>query len=137
MRWRVVQVAGAAVLHRGDDVLASLSSWRGKPTSAHLPAWGRQGVAGLLGQCRQVYERVDFEATGWRARRQLVRLDGEPFVHAHVVVGGRDTVAHAGHLMAARCAATVELFTISAHIIAPRCRDRPEPLPALSGSRQT
>jgi predicted DNA-binding protein with PD1-like motif len=40
----------------------------------------------------------------------ITRLDGEPFVHAHVVVGGRDTIAHTGHLMAARCAATVELF---------------------------
>jgi predicted DNA-binding protein with PD1-like motif len=40
----------------------------------------------------------------------LTFLNGQPFVHAHAVVGGRDYAARTGHLMRARCSATVEIF---------------------------
>jgi uncharacterized protein len=36
--------------------------------------------------------------------------DGEPHVHAHVVVGGSDGIAHGGHLLEARVRPTCELI---------------------------
>jgi len=36
--------------------------------------------------------------------------DGEPQVHAHVVVGGPDGIAHGGHLLEARVRPTCELI---------------------------
>jgi uncharacterized protein len=36
--------------------------------------------------------------------------DGEPQVHAHVVVGGSDGIAHGGHLLEARVRPTCELI---------------------------
>lgn len=40
----------------------------------------------------------------------VTRVDGEPFVHLHAVVAGRDLVARAGHLVSARVGATLEAF---------------------------
>lgn len=39
----------------------------------------------------------------------LVRLDGAPFLHAHVVVSRRDATTRGGHLMSARTSVAVEL----------------------------
>ena len=116
MRWRAVQGGWAAVLHRGDDVLAS---WKQLAREADIRSASLSGLGAVDGvqlaywdSEAKVYERIDFDGDMEIGALvgNITRLDGEPFVHAHVVVGGRDTIAHTGHLMAARCAATVELF---------------------------
>ena len=40
----------------------------------------------------------------------MALVEGQPFVHAHVVLGQRDLRAVGGHLVEARVAVTVEVF---------------------------
>jgi len=44
----------------------------------------------------------------------IVLKDGEPEVHAHLVVGKADGTAHGGHLMAARVWPTLEVIVTEA-----------------------
>jgi predicted DNA-binding protein with PD1-like motif len=48
----------------------------------------------------------------------IALYDGEPKLHAHVVVGKRDGTAHGGHLISARVRPTLEIWlTASPEII--------------------
>ena len=104
------------VLQRDDDLLGSL---RQVAREADIRSAALTGLGAIDGvqlaywdSSAKVYERVDFEGDLEIGSLvgNITRFEGEAFVHAHVVVGGRDTVAHTGHLMAARCGATVEIF---------------------------
>jgi hypothetical protein len=116
MRWRRVAGGVVAVLDRGDEVVESLR------TLAQQAAVQSGCISGLgavdhvqlafYDLERKAYDRLDLEGdheigglTG-----NLTLQDGAPFVHVHAVVAGRDFVARTGHLMRARCSATVELF---------------------------
>jgi len=116
MRWRAVQGGWAIVLDRGDDVHEAL---REVARAAGI----RSGAFTGLGAVDDVqlaywdlptkeYLRSDFQGDYEIGALvgNLTFLDGQPFVHAHVVIGGRDFVARTGHLMRARCSATVEIF---------------------------
>jgi predicted DNA-binding protein with PD1-like motif len=37
-------------------------------------------------------------------------VDGQPFAHVHATVSGPDMIAHAGHLVAGTCSATMEII---------------------------
>ena len=60
---------------------------------------------------RKEYLRTDLEGDHevGNLTGNLTRLNGEPFVHAHGVVAGRDFLARAGHIMSARVSATLEV----------------------------
>lgn len=40
----------------------------------------------------------------------IALYDGEPRIHAHIVVGKRDGTAHGGHLLSAHVRPTLEMF---------------------------
>lgn len=116
MRWRAVQGGWIMVLDRGDDLHAMLKQ-------AAAEAGIRSGAISALGAVDDVqlaywnlgtreYERRDF--TGDYEIGALIGnfalLEGEPFAHVHAVLGGRDFAAVTGHVMHARCSATVEIF---------------------------
>jgi predicted DNA-binding protein with PD1-like motif len=116
VRFRSVEGGWALVLERGDDLHASLQrlareagiasgffAGLGAVDAVQLAYWDLE---------RKEYARRDFSGDHEIGALvgNLTRLDGEPFVHAHAVVGGPDFVAYTGHLMRARCAATVEIF---------------------------
>lgn len=57
--------------------------------------------------------------------------DGEPKVHAHVVVGRRDGTAHGGHLLEARVRPTLELVLVEAPPHLRRTMDAATGLPLI------
>ena len=116
MRWRRVPGGVFVVLQHGDDVHASL-------LQVAVEAEVRSGALAGLGAAddiqiayydlaRRAYDRLDLdgdhEVCGMTGNLTLV--DGRPFAHVHAVLGGRDFAARAGHLMRARCGATLEIF---------------------------
>lgn len=130
MKWKTVQGGWAIVLERGDDVLDCL---RQVAREAGIRSGSLSGLGAVNGvqlaywdTGRREYLRSDlagdFEIGALAGN--FTTLDGEPFVHAHVVVAGRDLAALTGHLMAARCAATVEIFV---HDYATEIRRGPDP----------
>ena len=116
MKWRAVQGGWAVVLQSGDDVLDCL---RRVAREAGIRSGALSGLGAVNGlqlaywdQERRQYLRTDLEGDHeiGALAGNITILDGEPFVHAHAVVAGRDLAARTGHLVAARCAATVEIF---------------------------
>ena len=116
MHWRSVQGGWVVVLDRGDDLHASLKQAAGE-------AGIRSGAITALGAVDDVqlaywnlaareYERRDFDGDYEIGALvgNFALLDGQPFAHVHAVIGGRDFVAMTGHVMRARCSATVEVF---------------------------
>ena len=116
MRWRKVRGGWAVVLEVGDEVVESLRQF-GRESRIRSGFFTGLGAANQIQLAfydldRKEYLRHDLpdnheigSLTG-----NLTQLDGEPFVHAHAVVAGRDYAARTGHLMRARCSATVEIF---------------------------
>jgi uncharacterized protein len=103
-------------LDPGADLLGSLIEVvrREQIRAAAISGIGtvRRTTLGYFDAQRREYLKRDFPEV-----LELVSLsgnlswvDGEPFVHAHVVVSGPDFIAHAGHLFQAEIAATGELF---------------------------
>jgi len=116
MKWRGVQGGWMVVLQRGDVLHESLQRMARE-------AGLRSGMITGLGAVEDVqlaywnlparrYECADLagDLEVGALVGNITSLNGEPFVHAHAVVGGSDFVAKTGHLMRARCAATVEIF---------------------------
>lgn len=116
MRWKPVRGGYAVVLDVGDEVVDSLRRFA-RDSGIRSGFFTGLGAANQVQLAfydldRQEYLRHDLpdnheigSLTG-----NLTLLDGEPFVHAHAVVAGRDYAARTGHLMSARCSATVEIF---------------------------
>jgi uncharacterized protein len=135
MKWKSVQGGWAIVLERGDDVLACL---RQVASEAGILAGAISGLGAVDGvqlaywdMDRKEYLRTDFEGDHeiGALAGNLTTLDGKPFPHVHAVIGGRDCTAHTGHLMAARCSATVEIFI---HDYASEIVRRPDPVVGLN-----
>jgi hypothetical protein len=79
MRWRVVQGGWAAVLHRGDDVLASLKQLAREADIRSAALSGLGAVEGVQlaywDSAAKVYERVDFEGD-WKSARSSATSPG-------------------------------------------------------------
>jgi predicted DNA-binding protein with PD1-like motif len=135
MKWREVQGGWAVVLGRGDDVLDCL---RQVAREARIRSGAFSGLGAVDGvqlafwdMDRKQYLRTDLAGDHEIGALvgNITTLDGEPFVHAHAVVGGRDFAARTGHLMTARCSATVEIFV---HDFANDIRRGPDPVVGLN-----
>jgi uncharacterized protein len=112
-------------LDRGEPVIASLLDYLGRRRILGGSIVGLGAVeAAELG----VFDprRREYDRTVLAEPRELLsllgtisRLDGRPFVHAHVVLGNPDLSVVGGHLFEARVAVTGE-FVIDAAPIASR-----------------
>ena len=115
MRWRPVRDGWFVVLERGDDLHTSLVQFASEAgvTSAAFTGLGAADELQLAfyDLARREYDRRDFDGDHEIGVLvgNLTHKDGAPFVHAHAVIGGRDFAAYAGHLMRARCGATLEI----------------------------
>lgn len=103
------------VFEPGDEVIDELTAFaRAKGLAAsHFTAIGAfsKVTLGYFERERKDYKRIrlDEQVEVLILAGDVALKDGEPKVHAHVVVGKADGTAHGGHLLAARVWPTLEL----------------------------
>jgi predicted DNA-binding protein with PD1-like motif len=102
-------------LDRGEKVVETLTRFceKRKVRSAFFQGIGtcRRAELGffLMDKGRYKFRKVpgDQEITSLTGNVSL--LDGKPFIHAHIVLGGSDFISHSGHLKEAEVLATCEI----------------------------
>ena len=110
----------ALVLDRGDEVMAELTAFakRERLSGSHFTAIGAVSsvVLGYFDRERKNYRRivVDEQVEVLSLVGDIALGDGEPIVHAHVVIGKADGTAHGGHLLEARVWPTLEVVLVEA-----------------------
>jgi predicted DNA-binding protein with PD1-like motif len=103
------------VFDKDDDVHRRLSEFasEGAITAASILAIGafRTVTLGYFSRAMKTYIRipVDEQVEVLSFVGNIVRVDGEPKVHAHVVVGKSDGTAHGGHFLDGRVWPTLEM----------------------------
>ena len=106
----------ALIFDKGDEVVKELTAFATRETvaAAHFTAIGAFSDV-TLGYFDR--ERKDYTKIPVREQVEVLSLvgdialqDGEPKLHAHVVVGKADGTAHGGHLLDARVWPTLELI---------------------------
>ena len=106
----------ALVFNHGDQVMKELEGFASDPdlTAAHFTAIGALSdvVLGYLDWERKDYEQIpiDEQVEVLTLAGDVALSDGEPAVHAHLVVGRRDGSAAGGHLIEATVRPTLELI---------------------------
>lgn len=108
----------ALIFEKGDEVMRETTAFarRERLTAAHLTAIGafRDAVLGYFDPARKDYRRIPV-----REQVEVLTLagdvavkDGEPQVHAHVVLGLSDGSTRGGHLLEAHVWPTLELILV-------------------------
>jgi predicted DNA-binding protein with PD1-like motif len=131
------------VFDKGDEVMESLDRFASEHqlTAGHFTAIGAFSdvTLGFLDPETREYEpiRIDEQVEALSLVGDISLEDGDPRVHAHVVVGKRDGQAYGGHLLEAHVWPTLEVVLTEspAHL---RRRIDPEtglPLIALEDSQ--
>jgi hypothetical protein len=106
----------ALVFETGDDVLPALVEFARAHglTASHFSAIGafEKLTLGYFDWQKKDYLKIpiDEQVEVVSLLGDIGRKDGEPQVHAHVVVGKRDGTAHGGHLLAATVRPTLEVI---------------------------
>jgi len=105
-----------ARLDRGDEVIESLTSL------CRTRGIGCASLSGIGAVEDAEIGYYDLPSFAYQTQRiegicellslagNVALVDGEPFVHAHVVLGRRDLSTVGGHLVSARVGVTVEVF---------------------------
>jgi predicted DNA-binding protein with PD1-like motif len=108
----------AVVFETGDEVMAGLRAFaqeRGLDAS-HFTAIGAfsDAVLGFFDWERKAYTKIPLaeQVEVLSLVGDIALKDGEPEVHAHVVVGKADGTAHGGHLMTAHVRPTLEVILV-------------------------
>jgi predicted DNA-binding protein with PD1-like motif len=105
----------ALVFDKGDEAVSQLERWAKKQrlTAASLTAIGAfsDAVLGYFDPARKEYDEipVDEQVEVLTLVGDVAVHEGEPKVHAHVVLGKRDGSAVGGHLLRAHVWPTLEL----------------------------
>jgi predicted DNA-binding protein with PD1-like motif len=115
----------AVIFDRDEEVAAGLTAFARKHrlSAAHFTAIGAlsRAVLGYFQRERREYKRIpiDEQVEVLVMAGDITLQDGEPKVHAHVVVGKSDGTAHGGHLMEARVWPTLEVVIVEspAHLV--------------------
>jgi predicted DNA-binding protein with PD1-like motif len=106
----------ALIFDKGDEVVKELTTFasRERLAGAHFTAIGAfsEAVLGYFDRTRKDYTKIPIreQVEVLSLVGDVARQDGEPKVHAHVVVGKADGTAHGGHLLEARVWPTLELI---------------------------
>src|SRR5438128_4741831 len=106
------------VFDKGDEVMAELLGFvrTEKIVSAHFNALGAfsEVTFGFFERERKDYKRINVGQVEVMSLAGNVAAteDGEPKIHAHVVVGKPDGTAHGGHLFEARVWPTLEMILV-------------------------
>jgi len=108
----------AVVFETGEEALAGLTSFakEHRLDAARFTAIGAFSdvTVGFFDWETKAYQEivVDEQVEVLSLDGDIAREEGEPKVHAHVVVGKRDGTAHGGHLMAAHVRPTLEVVVV-------------------------
>jgi hypothetical protein len=108
----------ALVFDIGDEVVAGVQQFATQHdlTASHFTAIGAltDVILGYFDWKRKEYKRIPVQeqVEVLSMVGNVVRKDGEPQVHAHVVVGKSDGTAHGGHLLEAHVRPTLELIVV-------------------------
>jgi uncharacterized protein len=103
------------VFDKGDEVMEALTRFASEEglTAGHFTAIGAFSdvTLGFLDPETKEYEPivVDEQVEALSLVGDVSLQDGEPKIHAHVVVGKRDGSAHGGHLLEAHVWPTLEV----------------------------
>ncbi len=119
MRWRKVledPKVHALAFEPGEEAIETLTRFvrEQKISGAHFSGIGgfRQATLGYfeiaLKEYRRIHVREQVEVMSFLGNISL--YDGEPRIHAHVVLGKADGSAIGGHLIAGEVRPTLELF---------------------------
>jgi uncharacterized protein len=108
------------VLETGDEAIAELTAFakRERLGASHFSGIGAfsEVVVGYFDWTRKDYSRIPIreQVEVLSLAGDIVLDNGEPKVHAHVVLGKRDATAHGGHLLEGRVRPTLEITLIEA-----------------------
>lgn len=138
MEWKAVRAGFVIRFAHGDDVVAGLLAFardRGIE-GAWVNALGalEDPELGYFHLDTRTYTRQVFPGD-WEIAAlvgNLGRLEGEPALHVHAVIGGTDFSTRGGHLFAGRAGATCEVFLRDLGGPLTRARDEEIGLPLWS-----
>ena len=125
------------VCDAGDELPAVLLDWAGAYAVASAALSGIGACESVtLGyfdpRTRQyVNARLDEQFEVLAFTGNLTRLEGEPRLHAHVVLGRRDGSTAGGHLIGARVHPTLEIFARTLPVAIERRADAASGIPLI------
>ena len=106
----------ALIFDKGDEVVTELLAFAKAHDlgAAHFTAIGAfsRATLGYFDRERKDYTKIPVaeQVEVLSLVGDVAQQEGEPKIHAHVVVGKRDGTAHGGHLLEARVWPTLELI---------------------------
>jgi uncharacterized protein len=110
------ETAYALIFDEGDEVKAGLLQFTKRQGlgSAHFTAIGafQRAVLAYFDWDAKEYQHIpiDEQVEVLALTGDIAEKDGEPALHAHVVVGKRDGTAHGGHLIEGHVRPTLEVM---------------------------
>jgi len=125
------------VFDKGDEVMAELLEFAREHgiTSGHLTAIGAFSdvTLGFLDPETREYRRIPLheQVEAVSLVGDVALKDGEPQVHAHVVVGRSDGTAYGGHLLEAHVWPTLEVVLVESPAHLRRVLDEETGLPLI------
>ena len=135
----------ALIFDKGDEVVRELTAFAKQHAvgAAHFTAIGAlsEVTLGYFDRGRKDYTKIPVreQVEVLSLAGDIARQDGEPKVHAHIVVGKADGSAHGGHLLDARVWPTLELILTESPRALARRSDRESGLALIDveASRET
>ena len=108
------------VLDKGEEIVASLTSFAAREKIEGAAVWGIGGVAdvtlGFFDRAKKEYLKKSlpglYELTSLAGNISMLPSGGQ-FCHLHAVVSGADMASSSGHLFAATVSVTAEIFVRS------------------------
>lgn len=117
MKVKRTETGFLAVLDAGDEIVSSLKRIADTERIGLASIQGigavREAVLGYLDLDQKQYLKRQFGSESFELLSllgNLARLEGEPIVHCHVVLGDREMRTVGGHLFEATTSVTAEIF---------------------------
>lgn len=127
----------AVVFETGDEVMAGLKRFAREQrlSASHFTAIGAfsAAVIGFFNLVKREYKRIPIseQVEVLSLLGDVTLVDGEPQLHAHVVLGKSDGTAHGGHLLEAQVRPTLEVILIESPRHLHRAHDPETGLPLI------
>ena len=132
----------AVIFDTGDEVMAGLKSFAREQrlSAGHFTAIGAfsAAVIGFFNLAKREYRRIPIseQVEVLSLLGDVTLVDGEPQLHAHVVLGKWDGTAHGGHLLQAQVRPTLEVILVESPRHLHRVHDVATGLPLIDISEE-